>query len=142
MVDIRYQCSFSLRYYDDDEGIVELDYPESDDLLIETQSESYQQRNCMSYTESAEYNILLRDIFEDIKRPYVYSRDSTECAICLDELEYNVQDLVYCGRRCGNVFHGSCIDQHGSDRCPLCRCYTVYEQVLDTRALIPITPGI
>ncbi|KAF2008215.1 hypothetical protein P154DRAFT_584847 [Amniculicola lignicola CBS 123094] len=64
------------------------------------------------------------------------------CAVCRNEINPNIDDLVYCRSRCGQNLHRGCLEQwhaaapqisHGN--CPYCRALWPLEQNGDRRIL-------
>ncbi|KAH6872506.1 hypothetical protein BKA58DRAFT_456086 [Alternaria rosae] len=56
-------------------------------------------------------------------------KKDSECAICTETLEHDIQELTYCATHCGNNFHHRCIEKwkvekqrtHQPVNCPFCR---------------------
>lgn len=117
MVDIAYRF---MDYPEDwDYNSAELDYPDTHDLL-----------------EDTEFHYLVDEpVWTPDERVWtpaqpeppaaVAHRPLADCCFCLSAIQ--PADAIHCHTGCGNGFHKSCVEAYAKTRCPLCRKETKFK---------------
>lgn len=123
--------------YNEYDSLGDIDYPDerifSSAVLPLTSSEESRYSYLLNKYSLFEYKV--EQVYSKYHRTIipVTIKENKFCSICLSDIDYDNNNLVFCAAICGNLFHHHCINSakiHGNSnfKCPNCRSGTLFKK--------------